>query len=111
MRHIERTRLLLHLIDFSDVKTENILDQYHKLQKELKAFSKDLFQKPQILVATKMDTPQSVTNFKNMERLIHELNPSLFAISSVTGEGIDKLLWQVKEILAAEKLKEEEKEL
>ena len=58
-----------------------------------------------------MDTPQSVTNFKNMEPLINELNPSLFAISSVTGEGIDKLLWQIKEFLAAEKLKEEEKKL
>ena len=93
LRHIERTRLLLHLIDFSDVENENILDRYHKLQKELKAFSQDLFDKPQILVATKMDTPQSVSNFKNTGPLINELNPVLFAISSVTGEGIDTLLW------------------
>jgi len=111
LRHIERTRLLLHLIDFSDVETENILDRYHKLQKELKAFSKDLFDKPQILVATKMDAPQSVVNFKNMGLLMNELNPFLFAISSVTGEGIEKLLWKIKECLTAEKLKEGEKEL
>ena len=75
LRHIERTRLLLHLIDFSDVETENILDRYHKLQKELKVFSKDLSQKPQILVATKMDDPQSANNFKNMRPLMNELNP------------------------------------
>jgi GTP-binding protein len=111
LRHIERTRLLLHLIDFSDVETENILDRYHKLQKELKAFSKDLFQKPQILVATKMDTPQSVINFKNIGPLMNELNPFLFTISSVTGEGIEKLIWKIKECLTAKKLIEEKKEL
>ena len=111
LRHIERTRLLLHLIDFSDVETENILDRYHKLQKELKAFSKDLFQKPQILVATKMDAPQSVSNFKSIGLLINDLNPTSFAISSVTGEGIDTLLWKIKECLIAEKLKEKAKEL
>ena len=110
LRHIERTRLLLHLIDFSDVETENILDRYYKLQKELKAFSKDLFQKPQILVATKMDDPQSANNFKNMRPLMNELNPFLFAISSVTGEGIEKLLWKIKEHLAAKKLKKEGQE-
>ena len=111
LKHIERTRLLIHLIDFSDVETENILDRYHKLQKELKAFSKDLFDKPQILVATKMDVPQSVSNFKNMGPLMNKLNPFLFAISSVTGEGIEKLLWKIKECLIAKKLTEEEKEL
>ncbi|MZH05878.1 MAG: GTPase ObgE, partial [Nitrospinae bacterium] len=42
LRHIERTRLLLHLIDFSDTEPENILDRYHKLQMELKAFNEDL---------------------------------------------------------------------
>ena len=88
-----------------------IRDRYHKLQKELKAFSQDLFDKPQILVATKMDTPQSVSNFKNMGPLINELNPFLFAISSVTGEGIEKLLWKIKECLISKKLTEEEKEL
>lgn len=108
LRHIERTRVLLHLIDFSDVESENILERYHKLQKELKAFSEDLFQKPQILVATKMDDPQSISSLEKLRSSINELNPSLFAISSVTGEGIEKLLWKIKECLAAEKLKDQE---
>jgi len=100
LRHIERTRLLLHLIDFSDLEPDNILDCYHKLQSELKAFSESLFEKPQILVATKMDDPQSVANLEKMESLLKEMNPSLFMISSVTGEGIEKLLWKIKEGLA-----------
>jgi len=107
LRHIERTRLLLHLIDFSDVESENILDRYQKLQIELKAFSEDLFEKPQILVATKMDDPQSVNNLEKLRSSMNELNPSLFTISSVTGEGVDKLLWKIKECLAAEKLKDQ----
>ena len=109
LRHIERTRLLLHLIDFSDVESESIFDRYHKLQIELKAFNEDLFQKPQILVATKIDDSQSVKNLKKMRSSMNELNPLLFEISSVTGEGIEKLLWKIKECLAAEKLKNLEK--
>jgi GTPase len=100
LRHIERTRLLLHLIDFSDIDSDNILDRYHKLQNELKAFSENLFEKPQILVATKMDDPQSAINLEKMKLAVKEMNLSLFAISSVTGEGIEQLLWKIKEGLA-----------
>ncbi|MEK9628196.1 MAG: GTPase ObgE [Nitrospinota bacterium] len=109
LRHIERTRLLLHLMDFSDVESENILDRYHKLQKELKAFSEDLSRKPQILVATKMDDPQSIRNLEKLGPSLTEVNPIIFAISSVTGEGIDKLIWKIKEDLALDK--EEDSEL
>jgi len=100
LRHIERTRLLLHLIDFSDIDSDNILDRYHKLQNELKAFSENLFDKPQILVATKMDDPQSVINLEKVKPAMKEMNSSLFTISSVTGEGIEQLLWKIKEGLA-----------
>ncbi|MFT4578333.1 MAG: GTP-binding protein [Nitrospinales bacterium] len=97
LRHIERTRLLLHLIDFSDIDSDNILDRYHKLQNELKAFSENLFDKPQILVATKMDDPQSVINLEKVKPAMKEMNSSLLTISSVTGEGIEQLLWKIKE--------------
>ena len=100
LRHIERTRLLLHLIDFSDIDSDNILDRYHKLQNELKAFSENLFDKPQILVATKMDDPQSVINLEKVKPSMKEINSSLLTISSLTGEGIEQLLWKIKEGLA-----------
>ena len=110
LRHIERTCLLLHLIEFSDVEPDNILERYQKLQIELKNFNEELFQKPQILVATKMDDSQSVENFKKMRSSMKKLNPFLFAISSVTGEGIEGLLWEIKKCLASEKLKDLEKD-
>jgi len=102
LRHIERTSLLLHLIDFSNVDSENILNSYHKLQLELKAFSESLFLKPQILVATKMDDPKSVENLEKLKASIKDINPLIYPISSLTGDGIKPLLWKIKECLATD---------
>ena len=102
LKHIERTRLLLHLIDFSDSDGEAILSRYYKLQTELKRFSPELAQKPQILVATKADDPQSQQNILDLQSSMAELNPSFFMISSLTGEGIQTLLWKIKEGLSRE---------
>ena len=103
LRHIERTRLLLHLIDFSDVNSENILNRYHKLQLELKAFSQSLFLKPQILVATKMDDPKSMENLEKVRASINDIKPLFYTISSVTGDGVERLLWKIQECLASKK--------
>ena len=102
LKHIERTRLLLHLIDFSDLDKDAILSRYHKLQLELKRFSPELAQKSQILVATKADDPQSQQNILDLQSSMAELNPSFFMISSLTGEGIQTLLWKIKEGLSRE---------
>jgi GTPase len=108
LKHIERTRLLLHLIDFSDPDRESILSRYHKLQAELKSFSPELFQKPQILVATKADDPEAKKSFQDLFASLADLNPSVFLISSMTGEGIQDLLWKIKEGLVKEGPSEEE---
>ena len=108
LKHIERTRILLHLIDFSDPDWESLLNRYHKLQTELKSFSPELFQKPQILVATKADDPQSQKNFQDHFASLVELNPAVFLISSLTGEGIQELLWKIKGHISKEGPSEEE---
>ena len=102
LKHIERTRLLLHLIDFSGLDKDAILSRYHKLQLELKRFSPELAQKPQILVATKADDLQSQQNILDLQASMAELNLSFFMISSLTGEGIQTLLWKIKEGLSRE---------
>jgi GTPase len=102
LKHIERTRLLLHLIDFSGSDMEVILSRYHKIQMELKRFSLALYQKPQILVATKADNPQFKKNILDIQSSMTELNLVLFPISSLTGEGIQPLLWKIKEGLSWE---------
>ena len=108
LKHIERTRLLLHLIDFSDPDQEALLSRYHKLQAELKNFSPALSQKPQILVATKADDPQSQKNFHDLSASMVELNPAVFLISSLSGEGIQDLLWKIKEGIVKEEPSEDE---
>ena len=102
LKHIERTRLLLHLIDFSDSDGEAILSRYYKLQTELKRFSPELSQKPQILVATKADDPQAQKNILDLQLPMTELNPMFFPISSLSGKGIQPLLWKIKEGLSSE---------
>jgi len=102
LKHVERTRLLLHLIDFSDPDGEAIVSRYHKLQEELKRFSPVLSQKPQILVATKADDPQSRKNILDLQESMNGLNPVFLSISSLTGEGIQPLLWKIKEGLSQE---------
>jgi GTP-binding protein len=106
LKHTERTRLLLHLLDFSAEDNNDPVDKYHKLQNELKCFSEDLFSKPQILVASKMDQPEARERFSACEAELKKCNALVYPVSSVTGEGIDDLLWKVKEIL----LQEEEDE-
>ena len=108
LKHIERTRLVLHLVDFSSSDEESILSCYQKLQEELKNFSAELSQKPQILVATKADDPQSQKNIKVFSSLMVELNPDFYIISSFTGTGIQDLLWRIKEELDDNPSEEEE---
>jgi GTPase len=106
LKHIERTRALAHLLDFSDSAERDPIEAYHALQKELKAFDEGLFQKPQVIVATKMDDPKAVERFENLRPELEKLNPALFAISSVSGDGIQPLLWSLKNLIDSEKEKE-----
>ena len=89
LRHIERTRLLLHMVDMSYVSGGNPSNNFTKLNKELQLYSSQLSHKPQIVVANKMDAPGA-------EELIKKFRPKnakkVYKISALTGEGIDKLL-------------------
>jgi len=67
----------------------------------LKRFSPELSQKPQILVATKVDDPQAQKNIFDLQVPMTELNPMFFPISSLSGKGIQPLLWEIKEGLSS----------
>ena len=106
LRHTERSRLLIHLIDFSAENSVDPLDNYRTVQSELERFNVNLSQRPQILVASKVDHPEAKEKLQEYESQLRELNPLVYAISSTTGEGIPGLLWKAKEML--DQLKEEE---
>lgn len=98
LRHIERTRLLLHLIDVSGSEGRNPVDDYNVINEELKNYSEKLANRKQIIVATKCDVPNQEL-LEQLENLAKEKNMEFFKISSVTGEGLEKLLDYVSNLL------------
>ena len=96
LKHTERTRLLVHLLDFSAENKNDPLADYYVIRNELKRFSKELYQKPEILAASKVDTPGAEEKFAEHKPRLLELNPILLSISSVTSKGIYDLLKQIQ---------------
>ena len=93
LRHIERTRLLLHFIDVSGSEGRNPVDDYNKINEELKKYSEKLAKRKQIIVASKSDLVQeNDENFINLKKIADKNNQPIFKISSITGEGIEELM-------------------
>lgn len=99
LRHIERTRVLLHFIDVSGSEGRNPVDDYKTINNELKQYSEKLSKRIQIIVANKTDILQDNTNFAELEKLAKKNKQQLFKISAATGEGIDELMTYVSETL------------
>ena len=99
LRHVERTRLLLHFVDVSGQEGREPVQDYYTINQELAKYSEKLVKRKQILVATKIDSMQDNTNLKKIEELAKKEKIELFKISSVTGEGVEKLIDHVAEVL------------
>lgn len=99
LRHIERTRVLLHVIDVSGSEGRNPVDDFNKINTELQKYSEKLSKRTQIIVANKIDSMQDETLYQDLERLAKEKKLQIFKISAVTGQGLDKLIEHVSELL------------
>lgn len=99
LRHVERTRLLLHIIDASGIEGRDPVQDFYTINEELKGYSKKLSERKQIIVANKTDIMQDDTNLKELEKLAKKEGLELFKISGATGEGIEELLNRVSEVL------------
>lgn len=106
LRHIERTRLLLHVIDVSGIEGRNPIEDFKTINEELKKYSEKLSTRKQIIVANKIDIMQDETGYKELEKLAQKEKLEIFKISGATGEGINELLNRVSEVL--KKLPKEE---
>ena len=91
LRHIERTRLLAHLVDVSEATGRDPVHDFEVVIGELASFSEDLAHKPMILVAAKIDAAQDPERVASLEKLARQRGLGFFKISSVTGEGIQAL--------------------
>lgn len=99
LRHVERTRLLLHVLDIAGTEGRDPLDDYNKINTELKKYSDKLANRKQIIVANKIDALQDDENLKKIEKLAKENDIEVFKISAVTGEGLEELFNHVGEII------------
>jgi len=97
LRHIERTRLLVHLVDVSDASGRpDPVDDFNVIMNELSSFGAGLQGKPMMVVASKIDVANA-DKLAALKRHARKLKLPFFAISAVTGEGIDKLKWGMAE--------------
>lgn len=99
LRHIERTRLLLHFIDVSGTEGRNPVDDYYKVNEELKKYSEKLSKRTQIIVANKADIITDENLYKELEKVAKEHNQKIFKISGATGEGVEELMNYVSKTL------------
>jgi GTP-binding protein len=97
LRHIERTRLLAHLVDVSEAADRDPVRDFEVVANELESFGEDLAQKPVIVVATKLDAAQNRSRLDSLERMAADKGLPFYAISSVTGEGIEALKYAMAE--------------
>ena len=97
LRHIERTRLLAHLVDVSDATGREPAHDFETVMAELASFSEDLAAKPMIVVATKMDAAQDPVRVESLRQIAAERGLPFYEISSVTGQGLDELRYGMAE--------------
>ena len=102
LKHIERTRLLLHLIDMSEMSDRDPIDEFHTINSELAEHNADLPRKPKIIVAAKMDAAIA-TKVQKLSRWCAKNNLEFVKISSITGEGLEDLKRAVFRKLSASK--------
>lgn len=90
LRHVERTRLLLHVIDASGQENRDPVEDFYKINEELKQYSEKLPKKKQIIILNKMDLPQAQ---ENLERIKKELGKDheIYQVSAATGQGLDDI--------------------
>jgi len=107
LRHIERTKLLLHLVDVSGLAQDPVND-YQTVSHELEAYSRHVALKPKIVVATKLDALDDETRLQDFKQFCHGLGLEFYAISAASGKGVKELLRGVERRLDEFKMAEEE---
>ncbi|MCK8626917.1 GTPase ObgE [Fructobacillus cardui] len=104
LRHVERTRVILHLVDMSGIEGQDPYVQYKKILTELKEYDSTILERPQIVVATKMDMPDSEELFGKFQEQVQAdsglaKTPEIVSISAVTHDGVDALLRKTADLL------------
>ncbi len=96
LRHIERNRMLLYILDTAQVDGRQVLDDYITLRNELEFYNPELLNRPYLIAANKMDLPEAEPN---LQLLRQEYGDRVYGISAVTGQGVSELIEKTYQIL------------
>ena len=102
LRHIERTKVLIHLVDAASTEGRDPVDDIHKINKELEAYNPEIAARPQLIAANKIDCIFDDGEENPIDRLKAEFEPQgikVYPISAVTGQGLKELIYGIKELL------------
>lgn len=97
LKHIERTRVIAHVIDMSGFEGRNPYDDYITINKELENFDENLLKKPQIIIASKMDIEGSLENLEKFKEKVNDVK--IFPISAIKGDGLKEVLIELSNML------------
>ena len=100
LRHVERTAVLLHMLDMSGIERDDPIKDYEKIRQELSSYGASLEERPEIIVGTKTDLPQCAENVEKAKAFFSREGRTFMAISSVTGDGVDSLLYETAALVA-----------
>lgn len=96
LKHIERTKIIAHIIDMSGIEGRNPYEDYLTIRKELENFSPKLIQKPEIIIANKMDIEASK---ENLEKFKQKVKVPIYEVSAIQNKGLDEVLKALKELV------------
>lgn len=99
LRHVERTRMIVHVIDMARTEGRDPYEDYVTINEELAKYDPSLPERPQIIVANKMDMPNAEDYLEQFKQSLNDKNIPIYPISSITKEGIRDLLFAIKEKL------------
>ena len=100
LRHVERTRMLIHVVDASCAEGRDIIEDYEVIRRELEGYSKELLSRPEIVAANKMDAPGSDENAARLRAHLEKRGVQMFEVCAAIGEGTDKLMQHAAKVLA-----------
>jgi len=109
LKHLERTRLLIHVIDVSGIEGRDPIKDFENINKELREYDAELAELIQVIALNKMDLKEARDNLSEVKKELTKRGYEVFPISAVTGEGVDELKYHIGQKL--ETLPEKEKEI
>ncbi|MDD2481939.1 MAG: Obg family GTPase CgtA, partial [Lutispora sp.] len=99
LRHIERTKVIIHVLDVSGTEGRDPIEDFRKINNELRLYSEKLASKPQVVACNKMDIPDSEKNFERVRLFLPSEGYDIFPVSGATKMGIKPMLDRVYNIL------------